>query len=79
MKRAIRNRVAPSRSKRSPLGFVTRIDYKNVGLLRRFVTEQGKILSRRLSRLSSKQQRLITRAVKSARILALLHFLNNNP
>nr|QWW92456.1 ribosomal protein S18 [Lopholejeunea zollingeri] len=53
------------------------IDYKNISLLRRFVSEQGKILSRRTNRLTSKQQRLLTLAIKRARVLALLPFLNN--
>nr|YP_010027120.1 ribosomal protein S18 [Acrostichum speciosum]QOS04082.1 ribosomal protein S18 [Acrostichum speciosum] len=53
------------------------IDYKNTTLLRRFVSEQGKILSRRMNRLTSKQQRLVATAVKRARILALLPFSNN--
>nr|YP_010881282.1 ribosomal protein S18 [Fossombronia foveolata]WIA67235.1 ribosomal protein S18 [Fossombronia foveolata] len=53
------------------------IDYKNINLLRRFISEQGKILSRRMNRLTSKQQRLLTVAIKRARILALLPFLNN--
>nr|WIA67578.1 ribosomal protein S18 [Apopellia endiviifolia]WIA67666.1 ribosomal protein S18 [Apopellia endiviifolia]WIA67842.1 ribosomal protein S18 [Apopellia endiviifolia] len=53
------------------------IDYKNISLLRRFISEQGKILSRRMNRLTSKQQRLLTIAIKRARVLALLPFLNN--
>ena len=53
------------------------IDYKNISLLRRFISEQGKILSRRTNRLTSKQQRLLTLAIKRARILALLPFVNN--
>nr|YP_004376533.1 ribosomal protein S18 [Ptilidium ciliare var. pulcherrimum]ADK89627.1 ribosomal protein S18 [Ptilidium ciliare var. pulcherrimum] len=53
------------------------IDYKNVSLLRRFISEQGKILSRRTNRLTSKQQRLLTLAIKRARVLALLPFTNN--
>lgn len=50
------------------------IDYKNTSLLRRFVSEQGRILSRRMNRLTSKQQRLVAIAIKRARILALLPF-----
>uniref|UniRef100_A0AAT9UT76 Small ribosomal subunit protein bS18c n=1 Tax=Pallavicinia longispina TaxID=280536 RepID=A0AAT9UT76_9MARC len=53
------------------------IDYKNISLLRRFTSEQGKILSRRMNRLTSKQQRLLTIAIKRARVLSLLPFLNN--
>nr|YP_010270971.1 ribosomal protein S18 [Pteris semipinnata]UJY97916.1 ribosomal protein S18 [Pteris semipinnata] len=53
------------------------VDYKNTNLLRRFVSEQGKILSKRINRLTSKQQRLVATAIKRARILALLPFSNN--
>nr|QXG82874.1 ribosomal protein S18 [Asplenium komarovii]USW06981.1 ribosomal protein S18 [Asplenium scolopendrium var. americanum]USW07069.1 ribosomal protein S18 [Asplenium scolopendrium var. scolopendrium] len=53
------------------------IDYKNNSLLRRFIGEQGKILSRRMNRLTSKQQRSVATAIKRARILALLPFSKN--
>ncbi|KAM4072942.1 hypothetical protein ACB094_11G177700 [Castanea mollissima] len=48
-----------------------------MSLISRFISEQGKILSRRVNRLNLKQQRLITIAIKQARILSLLPFLNN--
>jgi len=48
-----------------------------MSLISRFISEQGKILSRRVNRLTLKQQRLITIAIKQARILSLLPFLNN--
>lgn len=54
-----------------------RIDYKNMSLINRFISQQGKILSRRVNRLTLKQQRLITLAIKQARILSLLPFVNN--
>nr|QKV46842.1 ribosomal protein S18 [Oceaniopteris gibba] len=53
------------------------IDYKNTSLLRRFVSEQGRIPSRRMNRLTSKQQRLVAISIKRARISALLPFSNN--
>jgi small subunit ribosomal protein S18 len=65
------------RRKKTPIKPGENIDYKNVGLLRRFISEQGKILSRRITRLTAKQQRSMTKAIKSARILALLPFINN--
>jgi small subunit ribosomal protein S18 len=65
------------RRKKTPIKPGEIIDYKNVGLLRKFISEQGKILSRRVNRLTAKQQRAMTRAIKAARILALLPFLNN--
>ncbi|CAK6688279.1 MULTISPECIES: 30S ribosomal protein S18 [unclassified Synechococcus] len=52
------------------------IDYKDVDLLKKFITERGKILPRRLSGLTAKQQRDLTNAVKRARIVALLPFVN---
>lgn len=52
------------------------IDYKDVDLLRKFVTERGKILPRRITGLTAKQQRDLTQSIKRARILALLPFVN---
>nr|YP_010933217.1 ribosomal protein S18 [Nitella hyalina]APP89443.1 ribosomal protein S18 [Nitella hyalina]WKT08479.1 ribosomal protein S18 [Nitella hyalina] len=66
-----------SRRRLPPIKPGEKIDYKNLDLLRRFLSEQGKIISKRVSRLTSKQQRTITTAIKRARILALLPFLNN--
>lgn len=50
------------------------IDYKNVDLLRRYVTEDGKIRPRRQTGTCAKHQRELARAVKRARHLALLQF-----
>jgi len=50
------------------------IDYKNVDLLRRYVTEEGNIRPRRQTGACAKHQRQIATAVKRARHLALLHF-----
>ena len=52
------------------------IDYKDVDLLKKFITERGKILPRRLTGVTAKQQRDLTNAVKRARIVALLPFVN---
>ena len=65
------------RKRLPPIGSGDQIDYKNMGLISRFISEQGKILSRRVNRLTLKQQRLITIAIKQARILSSLPFLNN--
>lgn len=51
------------------------IDYRNERLLRKFVTERGKILPRRITGVSALYQRRVTRAVKRARHLALLPFV----
>nr|UDN41414.1 ribosomal protein S18 [Abrophyllum ornans]UDN41854.1 ribosomal protein S18 [Cuttsia viburnea] len=72
--------LKPKRSFRrrlSPIQPGDRIDYRNMSLISRFISEQGKILSRRVNRLTLKQQRLITIAIKQARILSLLPFLYN--
>lgn len=66
-----------SRKRLPSIRFGEFIDYKNISLLRRFISEQGRILSRRTNRLTSKQQRILTAAIKRARVLALLPFLNN--
>ncbi|BAU41366.1 MULTISPECIES: 30S ribosomal protein S18 [Thermoleptolyngbya] len=52
------------------------IDYKDVELLRKFITERGKILPRRITGLTAKQQRDLTQSIKRARLLALLPFVN---
>lgn len=53
---------------------VEQIDYKEVDRLRRFLTERGKILPRRVSGNCAKHQRKLTQAIKRARIVALLPF-----
>ena len=50
------------------------IDYKDVNRLRKYVTERGKILPRRLSGNCAKHQRALTEAIKRARIVALLPY-----
>jgi small subunit ribosomal protein S18 len=50
------------------------IDYKNVELLRRYTTDEGKIRPRRQTGACAKHQRAIARAIKRARHLALLPF-----
>ena len=52
----------------------THIDYKDTGRLRRFVTERGKILPRRVSGNCARHQRVLAVAIKRARELALLPY-----
>ena len=52
------------------------IDYKDVRLLSRFISERGKMLPRRITSVSSKKQRELAKAIKRARNLALLPYLN---
>ena len=53
---------------------VETIDYKDVGRLRKYITERGKILPRRISGNCAKHQRELTLAIKRSRNLALLPF-----
>ena len=53
---------------------VDEIDYKDVAKLRRFTTERGKILPRRISGVCAKHQRKLTLAIKRARAIALLPY-----
>ena len=63
------------KQKLSPLSLNQKIDYKDIDLLKLFITEQGKILPRRLTGVTAKQQRQLAKAVKQARILGFLQFL----
>ena len=50
------------------------IDYKDVKLLSRYVSEKGKIIPSRITSVSAKKQRELARAIKRARYIALLPF-----
>jgi small subunit ribosomal protein S18 len=52
-----------------------KIDYKDVKLLSRFISERGKILPSRITSVSHKKQRVLAAAIKRARNLALLPFV----
>lgn len=69
--------MAYFRRRVSPIKPEDKIDYKDVDLLRKFVTERGKILPRRITGLTAQQQRDLTSAIKRARILALLPYVNS--
>ncbi|MBQ7630727.1 MAG: 30S ribosomal protein S18 [Selenomonadaceae bacterium] len=56
---------------------VENIDYKDAAKLRRFITERGKILPRRISGNCAKHQRQVTVAIKRARNIALLPFTSD--
>jgi len=55
---------------------ITHIDYKDVDLLKKFVSERGKILPRRVTGTSAKYQRKLTVAIKRARMMALLPYVS---
>lgn len=60
--------------KRDPelLRGVTDVDYKDAELLKKFMTERGKILPRRLTGANAEQQRQIKRAIRRARVMGLV-------
>jgi small subunit ribosomal protein S18 len=66
-------RRAP-RKKTNPLPGVDYIDYKDTTLLRKFISDRGKIRSRRVTGVTVQQQRQLARAIKNAREMALLPY-----
>jgi small subunit ribosomal protein S18 len=52
-----------------------RIDYKDVKLLQRFISERGKIVPSRITAVSAKKQRELAQAIKRARFLGLLPYM----
>ncbi|MFV0128522.1 30S ribosomal protein S18 [Streptomyces sp. HMX112] len=69
----------PATSRPNPLDRdgITYIDYKDTALLRRFISDRGKIRSRRVTRVSAQQQRALARAIKNAREMALLPYASS--
>ena len=57
---------------------ITEIDYKDVKILRRFITDQGKIMPRRVTGTSAKMHRKVVKEIKRARNIALMPFTNVN-
>ncbi|MFW5998835.1 MAG: 30S ribosomal protein S18 [Halanaerobiaceae bacterium] len=53
------------------------IDYKDIDTLERYLTDRGKIVPRRITGNCAKHQRVVTQAIKRARILALLPFVED--
>ncbi len=54
-----------------------KIDYKDVKLLSRYVSERGKIVPSRITAVSAKKQRELARAIKRARVMALLPYVSD--
>ena len=52
-----------------------KIDYKDIKLLSRFISERGKIMPSRITAVSAKKQRELARAIKKARFLALIPYI----
>ena len=66
-----KERRAP-RIMRTPVDLPAVIDYKDVATLKKMLSERGKMLSRRFTGVSAKEQRLVARAIKMTRFLGLL-------
>jgi len=67
--------MVKKKKKLAPISINQKIDYKDIDLLTLFLTKQGKIIPRRVTRVTAKQQRKLTKAIKCARVLGLLPFL----
>ena len=65
-----RRKSCPFSAKNAP-----KIDYKDVRLLQRFISERGKIVPSRITAVSVKNQRALAKAIKRARFLALLPYV----
>lgn len=72
-------RTGPRRRKTCPFSGenAPTIDYKDVDLLRRYVSERGKMMPSRITGVSMKYQRKLSQAIKQARMLALLPFTDH--
>ncbi|QIQ21720.1 30S ribosomal protein S18 [Zophobihabitans entericus] len=57
---------------------IQEIDYKDISMLKSFITESGKIVPSRITGTSAKYQRQLARAIKRARYLALLPYTDNH-
>jgi small subunit ribosomal protein S18 len=66
----------PVKARPNPLDTagITYIDYKDTDLLRKFISDRGKIRSRRVTRVTVQQQRTLATAIKNAREMALLPY-----
>ncbi len=84
-KRQDRRRRRPTNDTRKKKRIVYRfkeedvVDYKDVALLRKFMSDRGKIRSRRVTGLSAKRQREVAMAIKNAREMALLPYTQTRP
>jgi small subunit ribosomal protein S18 len=72
-------RDRPGKKKRNLLNAegVTEVDWKDVNLLRKFISDRGKIRARRVTGLTPQQQKQVATAIKNAREMALLPYASN--
>ena len=73
-RRGLKGRGGATRRKLLSDEIFQKVDYKNPQVLRGFVTDRGKMIPRRISGASARQQRVISTAIRRARMLALLPF-----
>ena len=66
-----KKRFCPFSQPNSPI-----IDYKDIKLLSRYISEKGKIIPSRITGVSRKKQKLLAKAIKRARFLSLLSYTN---
>ena len=66
-----RKRICPFSNKNSP-----NIDYKDIRLLSRYISEKGKITPSRITNVSNSKQKELARAIKRARFLSLMSYTN---
>ncbi|MEU2432346.1 MULTISPECIES: 30S ribosomal protein S18 [unclassified Streptomyces] len=66
----------PQKARPNPLDAagITYVDYKDTDLLRKFISDRGKIRSRRVTHVTARQQRQLAAAIKNAREMALLPY-----
>lgn len=73
-KRRKKKKLSRAKVCRLTIDRVVYIDYKDVAMLKHYITERGKIIPRRITGASAKHQRMLTRAIKLARQIALLPY-----
>ena len=73
-KQNIKNSFARSKNEFFTNKKTSAINYKNIFLLRKYISIEGKILPRRLNSLNSKKQRFIAKSIKNARTMGFLPF-----
>ncbi|MCV2525640.1 MAG: 30S ribosomal protein S18 [Candidatus Lightella neohaematopini] len=58
--------------------YILQINYKNIDILKNYISESGKIIPSRITGLSAKQQRIVARAIKRARYLSLIPYIDHH-
>lgn len=76
IKKTLNTKIIINKKNNKHYFFQGTIDYKNLQLLRQFISFEGKILSRNLTGLNAKEQRKMANAIKIARVAGLLPFIN---